>query len=96
MKKLLFLISIVAISCKSPYGSVTTTDQKSKIVEELFKNVSDENIDYLKEVFSDEMEFVEIRTQSSNQSLDGYIVVFYNGSDDESYTTVDLDRKSVV
>jgi hypothetical protein len=39
---------------------------------------------------TDEMEFLEIRTQSSNQSLDGYIVVFYNGNDDESYRTVDL------
>ena len=39
---------------------------------------------------TDDMEFLEIRTQSSNQSLDGYIVVFYNGSSDQSYTTVDL------
>tara|TARA_B100000795_G_scaffold92606_2_gene67730 strand:- start:26767 stop:28467 length:1701 start_codon:yes stop_codon:yes gene_type:complete len=39
---------------------------------------------------TDDMEFLEIRTASSNQSLDGYIVVFYNGSDNESYRTVDL------
>ena len=39
---------------------------------------------------NDDMEFIEIRTQSSNQSLDGYIVVFYNGSNNQSYTTVDL------
>ena len=71
MKKLLFLISIVAISCQSPYGSVTTTDQKSKIVEELFKNVSDENIDYLKEVFSDEMEFVDSKGNTLNK--EGFI-----------------------
>jgi ketosteroid isomerase-like protein len=71
MKKLLFLISFVAISCQSPYGSVTTTDQKSKIVEELFKNVSDENIDYLKEVFSDEMEFVDSKGNTLNK--EGFI-----------------------
>ncbi len=71
MKKLLFLISFVAISCQSPYGSVTTTDQKSKIVEELFKNVSAENIDYLKEVFSDEMEFVDSKGNTLNK--EGFI-----------------------
>jgi hypothetical protein len=36
------------------------------------------------------MEFLEILTESSNQSLNGYIVVFYNGSDNESYRTIDL------
>ncbi|MDB3976864.1 T9SS type A sorting domain-containing protein [Flavobacteriaceae bacterium] len=39
---------------------------------------------------TDDMEFIEIRTQSANQSLNGYTVVFYNGSDNESYRTVDL------
>ena len=39
---------------------------------------------------TDDMEFLEILTESSNQSLNGYIVVFYNGSDDESYRTLDL------
>jgi hypothetical protein len=38
----------------------------------------------------DEMEFIELRTASPNQSLEGFIVVFYNGNDDESYKTVDL------
>lgn len=39
---------------------------------------------------TDVMEFVEILSESPNYSLEGYIVVFYNGSDDESYKTVDL------
>ncbi|MBK5212586.1 MAG: T9SS type A sorting domain-containing protein [Flavobacteriaceae bacterium] len=39
---------------------------------------------------TDVSEFVEILSDSPNFSLDGYIVVFYNGSDDESYKTVDL------
>jgi hypothetical protein len=39
---------------------------------------------------TDDMEFLEILTESSNQSLNGYIVVFYNGSDNESYRTLDL------
>ena len=39
---------------------------------------------------TDVNEFVEILSDSPNFSMDGYIVVFYNGSDDESYKTVDL------
>ena len=39
---------------------------------------------------TDVTEFVEILSDSPNFSLEGYVVVFYNGSDDESYKTVDL------
>ncbi len=39
---------------------------------------------------TDVTEFVEILSDSPNYSLEDYIVVFYNGSDDESYKTVDL------
>lgn len=39
---------------------------------------------------TDVMEFIEILSEFPNFSLEDYIVVFYNGSDDESYRTVDL------
>lgn len=39
---------------------------------------------------TDVTEFVEILSDSPNFSLEGYIVVFYNGTDDESYKRVDL------
>lgn len=39
---------------------------------------------------TDVTEFVEILSDSPNFSLEDYIVVFYNGSDNESYRTVDL------
>ena len=39
---------------------------------------------------TDDQEFVEIKTEFANQSLDGMIAVFYNGSSDTSYRTVDL------
>ena len=39
---------------------------------------------------TDDQEFVEIKTEFANQSLNGMIAVFYNGNDDESYRTVDL------
>lgn len=40
---------------------------------------------------TDTEEFLELYTSTPNTSLDGYIVVFYNGSNDTSYTTVDLN-----
>ena len=39
---------------------------------------------------TDDQEFVEIQTEFANQSLNGMIAVFYNGSSDTSYRTVDL------
>ena len=42
----------------------------------------------------DELEFLEIKSESPNFSLDGYIVVFFNGSNsglDSSYLTIDLN-----
>ena len=42
----------------------------------------------------DELEFLEIKSESPNFSLDGYIVVFFNGSSsgsDSSYLTLDLN-----
>ncbi len=39
---------------------------------------------------TDITEFVELLSDSPNFSLENYIVVFYNGQDDESYRTVDL------
>jgi len=42
----------------------------------------------------DQLEFLELKSYTPNFSLDGYIVVFFNGStsgDDSSYLTIDLD-----
>ncbi|HMS16012.1 MAG TPA: hypothetical protein PKA37_04155 [Planctomycetota bacterium] len=40
---------------------------------------------------TDLLEFVELYSSTPNMSLDGYIVVFYNGSGDISYATFDLN-----
>lgn len=45
-------------SCQQPYAKVSTNDQKSETIKTLFEKVGQENIDYLKETFSDSMEFV--------------------------------------
>jgi len=42
----------------------------------------------------DDKEFVELKSDSPNTSLNGYVLVFFNGSDsgaDSSYFTIDLD-----
>ena len=42
----------------------------------------------------DTLEFIELKSETPNYSLDGYVVVFFNGSSgggDSSYYTIDLD-----
>lgn len=39
---------------------------------------------------TDTTEFIELKSDAANQSLNGLIVVLFNGSNDASYTTVDL------
>ena len=43
---------------------------------------------------TDTKEFIELLTSSPNMALDGYVVVLYNGSDDQSYEAFDLDGYS--
>ena len=43
---------------------------------------------------TDTKEFIELKTSSPNMSLDGYVVVLFNGSDDKSYEAFDLDGYS--
>ena len=60
MKKI-FLTNLALLflfNCEQPYASVTTNDEKTEIIKTLFEKVSEENIEYLKEVFSDSMLFV--------------------------------------
>ena len=46
------------MSCGQPFAKIEVTDEKSKIIEKIFQEVSAENTDYLEEVFSDEMKMV--------------------------------------
>ena len=54
---LLIFLSILS-SCGQPFAKIEVTDEKSKIIEKIFQEVSAENIEYLEEVFSDEMKMV--------------------------------------
>lgn len=71
MKKIILLLLLISLSCQSPYGNVTTDDEKSEMIKNLFKNVSEENIDYLKEVFSDDMEFIDSKENTLDK--EGFI-----------------------
>ena len=40
---------------------------------------------------TDDAEFIELKSDNPNMVLDGYVVVLFNGSNDESYGAYDLD-----
>ena len=59
MRNLILLTSLsIIMSCGQPFAKIEVTDEKSKIIEKIFQEVSAENTDYLEEVFSDEMKMV--------------------------------------
>ena len=59
LRNLIFLTSLsIIMSCGQPFAKIEVTDEKSKIIEKIFQEVSAESTDYLEEVFSDEMKMV--------------------------------------
>jgi predicted ester cyclase len=68
MKHLLFIcVCLLAISCSQPYAKVDINDEKSIIINKIFEEVSAERIDYLNEVFSDDMKMVNSKEVSFNK-----------------------------
>ena len=54
MKSIIALFSLTMIlSCAQPYAKIDVQDTKSQMVAKIFEEVSEERIDYLKEIFSD-------------------------------------------
>ena len=59
MRNFILLTSLSIISsCGQPFAKIEVTDEKSKIIEKIFQEVSAENTDYIEEAFSDEMKMV--------------------------------------
>ena len=59
LRNLILLTSLsIIMSCGQPFAKIEVTDEKSKIIEKIFQEVSAENTDYLEEAFSDEMKMV--------------------------------------
>ena len=77
MKKLfIYSATLLICACQQPYAEVTTNDEKSETIKTLFEKVGEENIDYLKEIFSDSMEFVDPAGNKLNKS--GFISAVEN------------------
>lgn len=62
MKHVLLLLSIVIIvSCGQPFAKIKVKDDKSKIIEKIFQEVSAEKVDFLNAVFADDMKMVNAK-----------------------------------
>ena len=68
MKKIFFISLLFIFSCSQPFGKVDTSDEKSIIIKKIFEEVSNERIDYLKEVFSDDMKMVNSKEISFDKN----------------------------
>ncbi len=68
MKKILVLLLISLFACEEPHGIISTSDEKSDIIRNVYKNVSEEKISYLKKVFSDDLVFVDPKRNSLNKT----------------------------
>jgi len=59
MRNLILLISLsIILSCGQQFAEIEVTDEKSKIIDKIFQEVSAEKTDYLEQVFSDQMKMV--------------------------------------
>ena len=68
MKKIIVLFLTSLFACEEPHGIISTTDEKSDIIRNVYKNVSEEKISYLKKVFSEDLVFVDPKRNSFNKS----------------------------
>ena len=62
MKNLFFLSIIFLFSCdnkNTSFGDVKIDDDNSKMIQKLFESVENEEIEYLKQVFSEDLEFTD-------------------------------------
>ena len=62
MKNLFFLSIILLFSCdnkNTSFGDVKIDDDNSKMIQKVFESVENEEIEYLKQVFSEDLEFTD-------------------------------------
>ena len=92
MKKLFFISLLFIFSCSQPFARVDTSDKKSIIIKKIFEEVSNERIDYLKEVFSDDMKMVNSKEISfdKNEFIAG-IEEMFDLFDEITFESVDGD-----
>ena len=72
MKKIIilsiFLSTFYSCNNSTEYGYVSVDDEKSKMIQELFNKVSEEDIEYIENIFSDEMTLVNSNGEELNKS----------------------------
>jgi len=80
------------MSCGQPFAKIEVTDEKSKIIEKIFQEVSAENTDYLEEVFSDEMKMVNPKeVEFDKASFISGIINMYDLFDNITFESSDGD-----
>tara|TARA_B100000989_G_scaffold261901_1_gene213147 strand:- start:862 stop:1149 length:288 start_codon:yes stop_codon:yes gene_type:complete len=93
MKKTILLFSLMIIpSCNQSGSRIEVSDEKSKIIQTILNEFAAERIDYLKEVFSDEMKMVNSKNEEfdKNQFIIG-IKDMLDFFDDISFDNVNSD-----
>ena len=72
MKKIIvlsiFLSTFYSCNDSIKYGYVSIDDEKSKMIQELFNKVSEEDIEYIENIFSNEMTLVNSNGEELNKS----------------------------
>ena len=92
MKKIFFISLLFIFSCSQPFAKVDVSDEKSIIIKKIFEEVSNERIDYLKEIFSDDMKMVNSKEISfdKNEFIAGIEEIF-DLFDEITFESVDGD-----
>ena len=72
MKKIIilsiFLSTFYSCNNSTEYGYVSVDDEKSKMIQELFNKVSEEDIEYIENIFSDDMTLVNSNGEELNKN----------------------------
>ena len=89
---ILFTSLSIILSCGQPFAKIEVTDEKSKIIEKIFQEVSAENTDYLEDVFSDEMKMVNPKeVEFDKASFISGIINMYDLFDNITFESSDGD-----
>jgi len=93
IKNLMLLVCLIIItSCEQQFAKIEVTDEKSKIIQKIFQEVSAENTDYLEEVFSDAMKMVNPQeVEFDKESFIAGIKDMYDLFDNITFESTDGD-----
>jgi len=93
MKKIIIFVSLIIVfSCDQSGSRIEVSDEKSLIIQKIFDEVAAERVDYLEDVFSNEMKMINSKNQEFNkyQFITG-VKDMLDLFDDISFDNVDAD-----